>query len=275
MIGTEVDEKGKSLQLCVCDCGTNMKIHTYRLKNGSTVSCGCHSRDIAKERMTKIGAELARRHQMDKPLAVKAGDKFGMLTIQKELAPQKESSGRNRRTVLCICDCGNEKIISVRRLLSGNTRSCGCLRSMGTQTKHGAWRHRAAAAEYRSWHGAKDRCYNTMARNYADYGGRGITMSDEWKDDFERFLSDMGEKPSRDHSLDRIDVNEGYSRENCRWATGTEQVMNRRTLTLEDKIEREKLKIQTSVENLKRMAKKAELLAEKVELDLNQITNEH
>lgn len=269
VIAREIDEKGKSIQVCQCDCGETIKIHTYRLKNGHTVSCGCHSRDKAKERMLRVGADLARKHQMSKPLAVKPGDRFGMLTVDSEAPTEKEKSGRRRRAVNVTCDCGNKRTVTVKRLLSGNLRSCGCLKkNMTTRLEHGAWRERSPSAEYRAWQHAKERCYSPMSRDYVNYGGRGITMSDEWKNDFSQFLKDVGERPSRDYSLDRIDVNRGYSKDNCRWATGEEQALNRRVLTIEQKIEREQLKIKTAMRNIKRMEIEAEETARKMETDL-------
>lgn len=111
---------------------------------------------------------------------------------------------------------------------------------------HGHAVHGKVSAEYRTWQSAKARCYNPKSEHYDAYGGRGITMCDEWKDSFVQFLEDMGTRPSDKQSLDRIDVDGPYAPWNCRWATKSEQAQNRRiaitiadvlrytTLTVED-----------------------------------------
>ena len=85
-----------------------------------------------------------------------------------------------------------------------------------------------------AWTNMKSRCYNSKATQYADYGGRGITVSETWKTSFETFLSDMGRVPFG-LTLERIDNNKGYSKDNCRWATRQEQAANTRD-SLADKI---------------------------------------
>ena len=83
-------------------------------------------------------------------------------------------------------------------------------------------------SEYTSWEGMKRRCFNPNYKKYASWGGRGITVCDRWKNSFENFFADMGLKPSPDHSLDRIDNNGNYQKNNCRWATKEQQVNNRK-----------------------------------------------
>lgn len=129
---------------------------------------------------------------------------------------------------LCQCLCGNRLIIGCRSLSSGNTKSCGCLkreRAVECSTTHG----KVSAPEYNSWRGAVQRCTNPKCSIYYKYGGRGIDICEQWKDSFESFYSDMGNKPSPNHSLDRIDNSRGYSKENCRWATRKQQARNTRT----------------------------------------------
>lgn len=83
-------------------------------------------------------------------------------------------------------------------------------------------------SEYRSWHHMKGRCLNPKDYDYKNYGGRGIDICQDWVDSFESFYKDMGPKPSRNHSLERIDNSKGYNKENCKWATRKEQNNNQR-----------------------------------------------
>lgn len=92
---------------------------------------------------------------------------------------------------------------------------------------HAARNPLARSPEYRAWDAMKSRCYNPKARGYAGYGGRGIAVCDRWRYSFENFLADMGERPSPEHSLDRIDNDGNYEPGNVRWATRSEQQRNR------------------------------------------------
>jgi len=149
--------------------------------------------------------------------------KFGRLTALEEFGFHQSPS---RKQILwkCICDCGQFKIVRLNSLTSGLTNSCGCLRKEGNNKKHGM----ASTIEYNTWLNIKNRCLNKNNPNYYLYGGRGITISKEWKNSFEVFFKDMGKRP-KNTSIDRIDNSKGYSKDNCRWATNFIQSRNKRS----------------------------------------------
>lgn len=148
---------------------------------------------------------------------------------------------------LCVCDCGTEKRIPGSRLRSGASKSCGCLRRerghlRGRQNRtHGHASGGATSPTYRTWRAMIQRCTDLNATGYDNYGGRGIKVCDRWLEGFENFVVDMGLRPSG-RTIDRLDPNGNYTRENCRWATDTQQRETRRdSISLEYKGEKRSL----------------------------------
>jgi|SRR3990167_1857545 len=129
---------------------------------------------------------------------------------------------------LCRCDCGSTKEVQGGNLASGDVSSCGCYRkSLRPRLKHGEGVVGKQSAEYRTWIRMIVRCYNKKGNRWHRYGGRGIRVCHRWRHDFEAFLTDMGRRPSPQHSLDRYPDPDGdYRPDNCRWATSSEQRRN-------------------------------------------------
>lgn len=134
----------------------------------------------------------------------------------------------------CKCSCGVGILVPSASLLCGNTRSCGCFKLQVARERgrssatHGHTKNGRATPEWRLWHAIRNRCQNTNNRDFALYGGRGITVCDRWNDSFENFLADVGFKPAPNLSLDRINNNGNYEPGNVRWATVKQQINNRR-----------------------------------------------
>lgn len=127
---------------------------------------------------------------------------------------------------LCQCDCGKQKEVHYSALVSGKTKSCGCLNSdivTARNHKHG----KADTPEYATWLRMIRRCTISSTPGYENYGGRGISVHPRWMS-FDNFYADMGDKPAREYSIDRIDNNGNYEPGNCRWATPSQQCRNTR-----------------------------------------------
>lgn len=147
------------------------------------------------------------------------GQKFGRLVVKEHV--DRDSAGN--ATWLCLCDCGNYKIVAAYKLKVGTTKSCGCLQKENVSKanrKHGAH----GTPEYNAYLKAKERCTNERNKAWKDYGGRGIKFNFT---SFEEFLLELGPRP-QGLSLDRINNNGNYEIGNCKWSTRLEQHNNRR-----------------------------------------------
>lgn len=155
------------------------------------------------------------------------GERFFRLTAMEPL----DNNFNSNTTWKCQCACGNTWNVKAGHLKSGNTKSCGCLkREKSTANGHANKTHGLTkTVEYKTWSAMKRRCYNPETESYSDYGARGITVCERWKNSFENFLADMGKRPSNEHSIERINVDGHYEPGNCKWGTIDEQNNNKRT----------------------------------------------
>lgn len=256
---------------CKCDCGTTKNVCGSFLVNGRSKSCGCitkerikecgknNSKDITGSRYGHLVAleptdkrfsngsikwkcqcdcgnicylsssELKRRKSCGCVTKLNniSGMKFGKLTVIS-----RADSKNNMTYWHCLCDCGIEKDVLASHLTSGKIVSCGCLsaeRIANLNRKHGMGNTRI----YKIWCGMKTRCYNKNSKSYENYGGRGITVCDEWIHDFMNFYDwAMLNGYTDELSIDRIDNDGNYEPKNCRWTTHKEQSNNTRRTRL-------------------------------------------
>ncbi len=152
------------------------------------------------------------------------GKRFGMLLV-KDVAV--EHSAFSSRKFNAVCDCGKSCTPNGRNLIKGYSKSCGCVRIKHRHCANGAGPHRSSFT-YHSWKSVIARCRNKNSLTYKFYGAVGIDVCERWLK-FENFLTDMGERPSKDYSIDRIDNSLGYFPGNCRWATRSQQCRNQRS----------------------------------------------
>ena len=161
-----------------------------------------------------------------------AGRKFGRLLVLSRAGNCKHGNAMWN----CVCDCGATGVFKGRNLTIGKTKSCGCwlIEQRRSPKKHGhTSRKHGTSSEWNAWKAIRQRCENPNNPCWKDYGGRGITVCERWHA-FPNFLHDMGLKPSPDLSLERVNNNAGYSKENCIWASrGVQNRNTRRNRILE------------------------------------------
>ena len=151
-----------------------------------------------------------------------SGQVFNRLTVV-----ERDGSNKHGKALwVCLCECGKSIVAVGCDLRSGRTQSCGCLQSdvvTCVNTSH----DERYSNEYGIWSDMHKRCKNKKAMNYHDYGGRGIHVCERWNS-FSNFLADMGKRPSQNHSIERINNDNGYSPDNCCWANRIQQSRNSR-----------------------------------------------
>lgn len=201
----EKEQDGLVLWECLCSCGNTTTKTSRQLSRVKHIKCD-------KCLLTKLST-------------VKIGNRYS----RWEVIGLKQGKGSEAK-VTCRCECGVEKDVAINSLVRGTSKSCGCLTG-NTNNVNGL----SKTPEWRCYHGMKSRCLDVNRECFEHYGGRGIKVCDRWLEPsgkgFLNFLEDMGKRPSAKHSLDRIDVNKDYCKENCRWATRSVQAINRRKIS--------------------------------------------
>jgi len=161
-----------------------------------------------------------------------AGDRYGRLLLVRFIRKELKRCPNSIVWIyfwLCLCDCGRKVEVNVRKVIYGDARSCGCLRSELSRKRlltHGAKSGGFCTPEYYSWVAMRTRCCNPKSKSFSRYGGRGISVCKKWSESFPRFLRDMGPRP-QGTTLGRLKSDRNYSPKNCRWETHVEQASNR------------------------------------------------
>lgn len=213
------NKDGRAMWECRCDCGNTRVVLGKCLRNGHTKSCGCLNKEIVSERS----------------FIDRTGERYGKLTVVSRAEDYIFPNGKKHVMWICKCDCGNTTTVDVCMLVRGHTKSCGCLKTEAAKinfTTHGGRQDRL----YHTFSNMKNRCYNKNSSDYKYYGGRGVTICDEWLNNYQSFKIwayqtgyDENAKFG-DCTIDRIDVNGNYEPDNCRWVSMDIQNKNKRNV---------------------------------------------
>ena len=164
------------------------------------------------------------------------GKRFGKLVVIA-YAGKKVCGGQNKTMWLCRCDCGNEKSIGAPELQRGTTISCGCFHKKMVGDINRTHNMANKNKLYRVWKGMRERCYNPNNKSYKNYGGRGISVCEEWQNDFKAFYGWAIQNGYKEETLpnglnrltiDRINNNGNYEPANCRFVTNAENARNKK-----------------------------------------------
>ena len=217
------DKNKQILWLCKCDCGNYKVVRRGHLKKGGIKSCGCLRKETAPKNTFK---DLT-------------GATFGKLFVIKRVGSRKRKGTRGMSaTWMCRCECGVEIEMTTSQLLSGKTKSCGCLHIQRI-TKHGF----SSSKIFRAWSNMKQRCYNPNNPMYRWWGAKGVKVCDAWLNNFESFYKWSIENGYReDLTIDRINPFGNYEPSNCRWITLSEQAYNKRDSECNKHLKEEYLK---------------------------------
>lgn len=169
------------------------------------------------------------------------GEIFTRLTVIGDAEPHIRRCGRKSAMWAVKCICGKIFSVQANSLKRNLTKSCGCLNNelaselWKSNLTHGESNRKSLAQspEYTAWKAMKQRCYDRKSAHFDNYGGRGITVCARWINSFDNFLLDMGRRPTQKHSIDRINNNDGYQPNNCKWSSKLEQSRNRASVILD------------------------------------------